>query len=83
MHAHFITRLHMFIPRSPPHPCAFTPRARARALQIDAGKWFVAATSVNVVLKQCIGLPVPLWREVLSLMGGKYGIISRLAYGDL
>jgi len=40
--------------------------------QVEAGAWLPAAASRAVVLKQCIGLPVPLWREILLLMGGEY-----------
>ena len=40
--------------------------------QMDSGAWIAAAASRAVVLKQCARLPVPLWREVLLLMGGEY-----------
>jgi hypothetical protein len=29
------------------------------------------------VLKQCLQLPKPLWREVMELMGGEYAATSR------
>ncbi|KAG5176232.1 hypothetical protein JKP88DRAFT_265505 [Tribonema minus] len=51
--------------------------------EMDAGKWICAATSKELILKPCINLPVPLWREVLTLMGGKHSILGRLTYGDL
>ncbi|CAM9331869.1 unnamed protein product [Phaeothamnion confervicola] len=51
--------------------------------EVERGVWYTAAVSKEVVLKQCIGLPVPLWREVLQLLGGKYSLIARAAYDDL
>lgn len=36
-----------------------------------------AAASRVIVLKQCLGLPTPLWKEVLALMGGKYTQMAR------
>jgi hypothetical protein len=33
---------------------------------------FTAACSRPLILKQCLQLPVPLWRELLQLMGGEY-----------
>eukprot|EP00953_Heterococcus_sp_UTEX-ZZ885_P040134 20529-Heterococcus_DN1.PRE.3 len=46
--------------------------------------WLTAnATSPEVILKPCINLDVPLWREVLQLMGNKYSLISRGTYNDL
>ncbi|KAG1668845.1 hypothetical protein FOA52_004940 [Chlamydomonas sp. UWO 241] len=40
--------------------------------QAAQGAWYPAACARAVVLKQCIQLPTPLWREVLMLMGGEY-----------
>ena len=31
-----------------------------------------AASSRSLVLKQCLQLPTPLWREVLLLLGGAF-----------
>ena len=31
-----------------------------------------AACSRNLVVKQCLQLPVPLWREIMELLGGEY-----------
>lgn len=45
--------------------------------QVDAGVWICAAASRPVVLKQCMRLPVPLWKEVLWLMGDDYGAIAK------
>eukprot|EP01025_Chloroclados_australasicus_P014945 TRINITY_DN1707_c0_g1_i1.p2 TRINITY_DN1707_c0_g1~~TRINITY_DN1707_c0_g1_i1.p2 ORF type:complete len:322 (-),score=35.56 TRINITY_DN1707_c0_g1_i1:328-1200(-) len=37
--------------------------------ELADGFWICAACSNNVILKQCLGLPVPLWVEVQQLMG--------------
>lgn len=47
------------------------------AAEVEAGVWFAAASSRAVVLKPCLGLPVPLWRECLGLMGGEYARAAR------
>jgi hypothetical protein len=41
-----------------------------------------AACSRSLVLKQCLSLPVPLWIEVLHLMGGEYGVTAARAEAD-
>ena len=38
---------------------------------MNQGVWWTAAASRGVALKQCLQLPVPLWMEVLCLMGGE------------
>ncbi|GAB0489303.1 hypothetical protein MMPV_000520 [Pyropia vietnamensis] len=50
---------------------------------VEAGEVFVAAAAGGVVTKQCIGLPVPLWREVMEAMGEPFRRLSRQAYGEL
>jgi putative transcriptional regulator len=45
--------------------------------------WVAAACAPELVLKQVIQLPKPLWREVLELMGGEYAIMSKQQYGEL
>jgi len=40
------------------------------------------ACAKQVVLKQVLQLPKPLWREVSELVGDKVGFESRLAYGE-
>lgn len=50
--------------------------------EVEDGLWYVAAASRAVILKQCISLPVPLWAEVLRLMGGKYHDEAKRAYGQ-
>ena len=47
------------------------------AAEVEGGVWFAAASSRAVVLKPCLGLPVPLWRECLGLMGGEYAKAAR------
>lgn len=37
----------------------------------DTTRW-TAAASRSLVLKQCLQLPKPLWKEVLEAMGGDY-----------
>jgi len=40
--------------------------------QAKSGAWYPAACSRSLVLKQCLQLPTPLWREVMLLLGGQY-----------
>ena len=47
------------------------------AAEVEGGVWFAAASSRALVLKPCLGLPVPLWRECLGLMGGEYARAAR------
>ncbi|KAG2485122.1 hypothetical protein HYH03_016109 [Edaphochlamys debaryana] len=48
--------------------------------QVAAGAWYPAACSRSLVLKPAVQLPVPLWKEVLRLMGGLYAGVA--AEGD-
>ncbi|PNW84162.1 hypothetical protein CHLRE_04g223700v5 [Chlamydomonas reinhardtii] len=51
--------------------------------QMDRGAWYTAACSRSLVLKSALQLPVPLWREVLQLMGGQYSEVASEGYeGD-
>lgn len=50
---------------------------------VEAGEVFVAAAAGGVVTKQCLGLPTPLWREVMEAMGEPFRRLSRQAYGEL
>lgn len=50
--------------------------------EIDSGLWYSATSSRNIVLKQCLSLPVPLWAEVLRLMGGSYEDEANKVYGN-
>lgn len=45
-------------------------------LEANSGIWITAECSRAVALKQCLGLPLPLWLEVLQLMGGEHGTIA-------
>lgn len=38
-------------------------------VELTSGIWYCAAASRVLALKQCLSLPLPLWREVLHLMG--------------
>ena len=40
--------------------------------EVDAGAWHAACASRSLILKHCLRLPVPLWREALTLMGGEF-----------
>ena len=42
------------------------------------GAWRPGAGARPVALKQCLGLPKPLWHEVLELCGGECRELSRL-----
>lgn len=50
--------------------------------EVEGGLWFPAACARSLVLKQCIRLPKPLWREVMELMGGEYADTARREYGE-
>ncbi|BDA41837.1 probable UPF0301 protein CT0663 [Coccomyxa sp. Obi] len=50
------------------------------AREIQQGYWYTAACSRSIVLKQCLQLPVPLWKEILLLMGGQYAQIASKRY---
>lgn len=41
-------------------------------LEVLEGCWHTAACSRALMLKQCLQLPVPLWQEVMMLMGGDF-----------
>jgi len=53
------------------------------AQAVEAGEAFVASACGEVVAKQCVGLPVPLWREVMEAMGEPFRKLSRHAYGEM
>jgi len=38
--------------------------------EIRQGVWYSVAASRNMILKHCIGLPKPLWHEIMELAGG-------------
>jgi len=41
-------------------------------LEVDSGIWHLVACSRNLVAKHCLGLPVPLWLEIMDLVGGEH-----------
>lgn len=49
---------------------------------VAAGAWHCAACSRSLVLKHCIGLPVPLWGETLKLMGGSHAAEAEAALNN-
>jgi putative AlgH/UPF0301 family transcriptional regulator len=55
--------------------------AGALAAERRAGAWVPAAASRVLALKPCLGLPVPLWVESLTLMGGEWGRMARQGRG--
>lgn len=50
--------------------CAWGPGQLEQ--EISEGAWYTASSSRSLVLKQCLGLPVPLWQEAMGLMGGEF-----------
>ena len=48
--------------------------------ELRQGLWHTAAVSRNLVLKQCVALPTPLWKELMELMGGEFLEIARRSY---
>lgn len=47
-------------------------------LRTDSGEWLAVACARPIALKQCLGLPKPLWHEVMELCGGECATVSRL-----
>jgi len=45
--------------------------------EIEKGWWYPAVCSPELVVRPCIGLPVPLWCQILDLMGGEYAEIGK------
>ncbi|PSC71868.1 transcriptional regulator [Micractinium conductrix] len=57
--------------------CAWQPGELNRL--VAEGAFHTAACSRSLVLKQCLQLPTPLWREVMCLMGGQFAEEARAA----
>ena len=57
--------------------CAWEPGELEQ--QIKAGAWITAAAARPLLLKQVLALPVPLWQEVMALLGGPYAAQARAA----
>ena len=51
---------------------------RHTELSAADGGWQAVACARTIALKQCLGLPKPLWHEVLELCGGEPAELSRL-----
>ncbi|KAL1525818.1 hypothetical protein AB1Y20_020657 [Prymnesium parvum] len=51
---------------------------RHENLPTSGGAWRAVACARPVALKQCLGLPKPLWHEVLELCGGELAELSRM-----
>ena len=51
---------------------------RRRNVSTHDGKWCPIACSRPLALKQCLGLPKPLWHEVLETAGGEVSEVSRI-----
>ena len=73
-------------PPPPPPPLQSDFRFFAGCLAWEPGQleaevarsaWHTAACSRTLVLKQCLQLPVPLWRESMCLLGGEYAEAAR------
>eukprot|EP00591_Stephanopyxis_turris_P002313 CAMPEP_0195508638 /NCGR_PEP_ID=MMETSP0794_2-20130614/1794_1 /TAXON_ID=515487 /ORGANISM="Stephanopyxis turris, Strain CCMP 815" /LENGTH=514 /DNA_ID=CAMNT_0040635647 /DNA_START=51 /DNA_END=1595 /DNA_ORIENTATION=+ len=58
---------------------SFTPSSSSSLdLAVLEGKYQPVACARSLALKQCIGLPKPLWHEVMELCGGELKEISSL-----
>jgi hypothetical protein len=51
---------------------------RRRGLAAETAGYLSIACARPLALKQCLGLPKPLWHEVLEFAGGDYAELSRL-----
>ncbi|KAG8458528.1 hypothetical protein KFE25_003063 [Diacronema lutheri] len=51
---------------------------RTRALSTAQGEYIALACARPIALKQCLGLPKPLWHEVMELAGGECAQLSRM-----
>ena len=81
-------------PHRPPHGLARAPRrglssalppqdfrwfiGRHSSLECDEREWVAAACARPVALKQCLGLPKPLWHEVMELCGDWCAELSQI-----
>lgn len=50
--------------------------------EVEAGEWFAASASSAFPLSHCIGLPTPLWRELMSSMSEVHKKIAQNVYGE-
>lgn len=53
---------------------------RHSGLSTARGEWRAMACARPIALKQCLGLPKPLWHEIMELCGGESAELSRLEF---
>ena len=51
---------------------------RHATLRTSGAEWVSIACARPIALKQCLGLPKPLWHEVMELCGGECAALSRI-----
>lgn len=51
---------------------------RRKSVSTSGGAWCPVACSRPLALKQCLGLPKPLWHEVLETCGGEVAELSKI-----
>ena len=51
---------------------------RHTELSAADGGWQAVACARTIALKQCLGLPKPLWHEVMDMLGGSSADVSAL-----
>lgn len=44
--------------------------------EVDEGSWYCVGASEQFVLKHCLSLPVPLWKEIMICQGGVFKQIA-------
>mmetsp|Transcript_38381 Transcript_38381/g.113973 ORF Transcript_38381/g.113973 Transcript_38381/m.113973 type:complete len:88 (-) Transcript_38381:47-310(-) len=52
-------------------------------LSTARGEWNAVACARPIAIKQCLGLPKPLWHEVMELCGGENAELSRIEFVKL
>lgn len=50
--------------------------------EVESGEWFAASASSAFPLSHCIGLPTPLWRELMNAMSPLHEKIAQQVYGE-
>jgi len=56
------------------------PGELEKEVAATGGMWQCAATSRPLALKQCLGLPKPLWHEVMETIGGECAELSKFEF---
>lgn len=49
---------------------------------VENGEWFAASASKEFALSHCVGLPTPLWKELMLVMSPLHEQIARQVYKD-